>query len=193
MQLGIPDEEFIRGNVPMTKQEIRILSVAKLQVQSDSVVYDIGAGTGSVSVELAAICSRGTVYAVEENPEAQALLQENVDKFARSNIQLIKGSAPECIGQLPAPTHVFIGGSKGKLLDIIESVRGKNPAARFVVTAITLETIAQLGELSRQYSDYADMELVQVGIARGTLLGTHHLMKAENPVYIASFGGDRKE
>lgn len=188
MQLGIPDSEFIRGEVPMTKQEVRILSVAKLQLDKASVVYDIGAGTGSVSIEAAAQCPDGRVYAIEKAPEGISLIDANRKKFSIGNIELVEGTAPQCMERLPAPTHVFIGGSGGRLVDIIKAVRKKNPKIRFVLNAVTLETMGELMKLQSLFPEYADMEVIQVSVSRAKVLGSHHLMRAENPVCIAAFG-----
>lgn len=189
MRLGIPDEEFIRGKVPMTKEEIRILSVVKLQLDNDSVVYDIGAGTGSVAVEMAGQCPKGMVYAIEKNPEAVSLIGQNKDKFGVCNMEIVEGTAPQCLSDLPKPTHAFIGGSSGNLLEIIQTVREKNSNARFVVNAVTLETLAQLQKIPEEFPEYADMEVVQVGVSKSRAVGNYHLMCAENPVYVAEFGG----
>lgn len=189
MRLGIPDSEFICGKVPMTKEEIRILSVVKLRLDEDSVVYDIGAGTGSVSVEMAGLCENGTVYAIEKNPEGVSLIDANRKKFNVKNIEIIKNVAPECLENLPVPTHVFIGGSGGHLIEIIRKVKEKNSKVRVVLNAVTLETMAQLQEIKVQFPEYGDMEIIQVGVSRSKALGQHHLMCAENPVYIVSFGG----
>lgn len=191
MRLGIPDDEFIRGRVPMTKEEIRILTVVKLRLNEESVVYDIGAGTGSVSVEMAGQCRRGMVYAIEKSADGIDLICANKRKFGIENMEIIEGAAPECLAPLPVPTHVFVGGSGGNLIDIIRSVRKKNPEVRFVVNAVTLEKLAQLQELCKQIPEYADMEVIQVGVSRSRLLGNHHLMLGENPVYIAVFGAEK--
>ncbi len=188
MRLGIPDSEFIRGEVPMTKQEVRILSVAKLQLDKASVVYDIGAGTGSVSIEAATQCPDGRVYAIEKASEGISLIDANRKKFNIGNIELVEGTAPQCMERLPAPTHVFIGGSGGRLVDIIKAVRKKNPKVRFVLNAVTLETMGELMKLQSLFPEYADMEVIQVSVSRAKVLGNHHLMRAENPVCIAAFG-----
>lgn len=186
---GLKDEAFIRDKVPMTKEEIRILSLAKLGLARDSVVYDVGAGSGSVSVEAALLCACGRVYAVEKKPEAAELLQKNRKRAAAYNMKIVEGSAPECLEGLEPPTHVFIGGSGGRLEDIVEAVRRRNDKARFVINAVTLETISQLKTLRERFPEYADMEVVQVSVAKSRALGAYHLMSAENPVFIISFGG----
>lgn len=188
---GIADAQFIRGKVPMTKREVRILSLSELSLARDSVLYDIGAGTGSVSVEAAMLACDGTVYAVEHNPEALTLIQDNKQRFAVDNIEIISGTAPEALDGLPAPTHAFIGGSGGRLLEIIEKIRGKNANTRFVINAVTVETLSTLLQLAELYPEYADMTIVQAGISKSRGLGQYHMLTAENPVYIAAFGGER--
>lgn len=186
---GIEDDAFIRGNVPMTKQEIRTLSLAKLKLTDSAVVYDIGAGTGSVAVEAALHCENGMVYAIEKNPEGIGLIRENKRRFGVENLVVIEGMAPDCLADLPEPTHAFIGGSSGSLIDIIRIIREKNREVRFVVNAVTLETMAQIEQIREVFPEYREIEVIQVNVARGKALGRYHLMTAENPVYIISFGG----
>ncbi len=191
--LGIRDEEFIRGQIPMTKMNIRILSVAKLQLELDSVVYDIGAGTGSVTVEMAFLCPKGKVYAIERKPEGCELIRKNIDNFNLKNVEVIEGTAPDCLEQPEAPTHVFIGGSSGKLMDIVKAVRKKNPKARFVVNAVTLETLSELMKLSEEYPEYEDMEIIQAQITEVRRIVDYHMMQGTNPVYIVSFSAKEVE
>ena len=108
---GLPDEEFIRGKAPMTKTEVRTVSLSKLRLPKDAICYDIGAGTGSVSVEMALRASEGAVYAIEKKEDALALLHENKKKFALDHMYIVPGTAPEALEELPVPTHAFIGGS----------------------------------------------------------------------------------
>ncbi len=190
---GLEDSAFIRGKVPMTKQEIRVLSLAKLKLSADSILYDIGAGTGSVAIEAALQCEMGCVYAVEKNPEGTALIEENKRRFGTENLVIVEGVAPEALEDLPAPTHVFIGGSSGKMIEIIQKVQEKNRNVRFVITAITLETLASLEQIKERFPEYADMEVVQINAARNRALGRYHLMSAENPVFIICFGGRKEE
>lgn len=189
----ISDREFIRGNVPMTKQEIRTLSLAKLRLSSESVLYDIGAGTGSVSVEASFLCREGTVYAIEKKSDAVSLIYENKIKFSAVNLDIVEGEAPDCLDELPAPTHAFIGGSSGRLIDIIGRVREKNRNVRFVINAVTLETISQMEKIKELFPEYGSMEIVQVNVSRNKPLGRYNLMSAENPVYIVSFGGGKEK
>ena len=95
----------------MTKEEVRSVSLSKLRLTEDSICYDVGAGTGSVSVEMALRADQGQVFAIEKKEEAAALLEENKQKFAVDNLEIIKGEAPQALENLPAPTHAFIGGS----------------------------------------------------------------------------------
>ncbi|MEG1848042.1 MAG: precorrin-6A reductase [Lachnospiraceae bacterium] len=189
---GIADSRFIRGSVPMTKQDIRTLALSRLRLQQDSILYDIGAGTGSVAVEAALQCEEGQIYAIEKNPEAILLIKENKQHFQADNLEVVVGEAPDCILSLPIPTHVFIGGSGGRLQDIIRSVHDKNTQVRFVLTVVTLETWGQLEQIKAEFPEYIDMEVIQVNIARSRPLGRYHSMGADNPVSIICFGG-RKE
>ncbi|MCD7820219.1 MAG: precorrin-6y C5,15-methyltransferase (decarboxylating) subunit CbiE, partial [Lachnospiraceae bacterium] len=185
---GIPDEKFVRGKVPMTKEEIRALSVAKLRLKEDSVIYDIGAGTGSVSAECARLCTAGKVYAIERNPEGIALIRENGKKIGVSNLVPIEGTAPDAMRNLPAPTHAFIGGTSGSMREIIETLLEKNPSIRIVINTVTLESIAEVTELVRKMG-LEDADIVQISAAKSRTLGGYHMMTAHNPVYIVSFGG----
>lgn len=180
---GLRDECFLRGKAPMTKEEVRTVSLAKLGLKQDSVCYDVGAGTGSVSVEMALRAFDGTVYAIEKKEEAAKLLEENKRKFAADNLEIIRGTAPEALEELPAPTHVFIGGSSGNLGEIAALLLEKNPAVRMVITCITLETLAEA--LSILKKDGAlKAEVVQLGAARSKTLAGYHMMMGENPIYI---------
>lgn len=190
---GLEDSAFIRGKTPMTKQEIRVLSLSKLKLSADSILYDIGAGTGSVAIEAALQCEMGCVYAIEKNPEGIALIEENKLRFGTENLVIVEGEAPEALEDLPVPTHVFIGGSSGKMIEIIQKVREKNRNVRFVITVITLETLASFEQMKERFPEYADMEVVQINAARSRALGRYHLMSAENPVFIICFGGRREE
>ena len=184
-RVGIPDAEFFRGDVPMTKAEVRAVSLAKLAPQTDSVVWDIGAGTGSVAVECARIAWNGQVYAVEKEADAAALIRQNKLKFRTDNLNVVEGDAPEALEELPAPTHVFIGGSGGKLNEIVALVLEKNPQAAIVVNAVTLETQAQAAALESQFG-FELFETVSVQIARSRKAGAYHMMQAQNPVHVFS-------
>ena len=160
------DEWFIRGEVPMTKSEVRAVSVEKLELSPDSVLYDIGAGTGSVSVEAAAFMPEGTVYAVEKKQEAVELLEKNRKKFQAEQIRIVEGAAPEALEGLEAPTHAFLGGTSGKMADILSLLLAKNPEVRVVVNAITLESVSKVMEWTAARGIEADIVLVSVSRAK---------------------------
>ena len=147
---GLPDEEFIRGKAPMTKTEVRTVSLSKLRLPKDAICYDIGAGTGSVSVEMALRASEGAVYAIEKKEDALALLHENKKKFALDHMYIVPGTAPEALEELPVPTHAFIGGSSGNMKEIVELLLNKNPQVRIVINCITLETVGEALDCIRE-------------------------------------------
>lgn len=180
---GISDELFVRGKVPMTKEEVRSISVSKLALRRDSVVYDIGAGTGSIAAECAKIAVNGKVYAIEKNPEALELIEKNKHYHRAWNIDTIAGEAPEVLEGLEAPTHAFIGGSSGKLERILKVLWQKSPQVRVVLNVISLETLQEAVELLKKY-EIKQQEIVQVTVAKAKQLGSHHLMMGQNPVYI---------
>ena len=180
---GIRDEEFIRGKAPMTKEEVRTVSLAKLELMEDSICYDVGAGTGSVSIEMALRASQGKVYAIEKKEDALALLEENKRKFGTDNLEIIAGTAPEAMEELPAPTHGFIGGSSGNLRAIIALLLKKNPHVKIVINCITLETVSEALEAIRAY-DFTETDLIQISSSRSKSVGRYHMMMGENPIYI---------
>lgn len=187
---GIPDGEFARWEeVPMTKEEIRALSLSKLRLRENSVVYDVGAGTGSVSVECAKLCTEGTVYAIERDLRTINLIEQNYWKFGLSNVIPVHASAPDGLLKLPAPTHAFIGGSSGNMPEIIETLLEKNPNVRVVINTVTLESIAEVMKLIKKRK-ITDADIVQVSVSKARSVGRYHLMNALNPVYIVSFGGE---
>ena len=186
---GLTDEEFIRGEVPMTKSEVRAISISKMSLKEDSIVYDIGAGTGSVSVEMALRVGKGKVFAIEKNPKAIELLKRNKKKFMTSNLEVIEGIAPDMMEELPPPTRAFIGGTSGNLRSIIGKLLEKNPKVKIVINAITLETISEAIECIKEFN-LVDVEIVQVAISKGKALGKYNMMIGQNPIYIITCKGD---
>ena len=183
---GLPDEAFLRNLepgklVPMTKSEVRSICLSKLRLTPNAVCWDVGAGTGSVSIEMARLCADGTVYAIEKNERALALLEKNKEAFSASNMQIIPGLAPEACRALPAPTHAFLGGTSGSVRDILALLLEKNPHVRIVATAVTLESVSAL---SSCMADFEIAECVSVQVSKAAQLGQYHLMQAQNPVYI---------
>lgn len=187
---GIPDNAFIRGKAPMTKEEVRAVSLAKLRLSADSICYDVGAGTGSVSVEMALRASQGMVYAIEKKEEAAGLLEENKRKFAADNLVIIKGEAPGAMEELPSPTHAFIGGSSGNLREIVSLLLDKNPGVRIVINCITLETVTEALQVMQEFA-FEETEIVQLGAARSKNVGRYHMMMGENPIYIITCSGGK--
>ena len=183
---GYPDDMFIRGQVPMTKEEVRSVSICKLHLTEDAVVYDIGSGTGSVSVEIAALSPRVQVYAMEVNGEAVSLLEENCKQFGLHNVRCIRTKAPDGLEDLPVATHAFIGGSKGNLREILWTLYRKNNHMRIVVNAVSMETICQMQELLKELPVEQE-EILQLSVTKTKQLGGYHMLQAANPVYIYAF------
>ncbi len=183
---GIADEEFIRGKVPMTKKEIREVSICKLRLYPGAVVYDIGSGTGSVAVEMADMSPDIEVFALEQKPEAVELIEKNKEKFHLDNITVIKTKAPEGLMDLKMATHAFIGGSGGNMKEIIETLYQINPGMRIVINAVSIETLCEIKEIILAYP-VCDTEFVQLQVSRVKELGAYHMMQAENPIFVCAF------
>lgn len=182
---GIPDDYFIRAEVPMTKEEVRALVISKLRLKEDYIVYDIGAGSGSVSVEMALLLSRGKVYALEKKKEALQLIKKNRAKFKLENIELIEAVAPDKMAELAAADRIFIGGSGGNLKEIIKAADNKlKNRGRIVLTAVTLNTLTEsIEELEKlNYS----LNIVNISVSRTKNVKEYKMFRALNPVYIIS-------
>lgn len=180
------DELFIRGEVPMTKSEVRAISLSKLELKSDCVLYDVGAGTGSVSIEASRFLTSGRIYAIEKKPEAISLIKANKEKLGADCVTIVEGTAPEALEDLEMPTHVFIGGTSGSMTEVLDLVLQKNPKARVVINVIALESLAEVLSFFKNRSIVG--EIVQVQVARSRKMGNYHLMTGQNPVYVVSFG-----
>lgn len=185
---GIPDELFIRGDVPMTKLEVRAVALAKLRLTATDTVWDVGAGTGSVSIEAALVARAGSVWAVERNVAGVRLIRENADAFGCGNVHAVPGVAPEALAKLPVPDAVFVGGSAGELPSIVEAALEKNSQVRLCVPCVTVETLTEACALLSG-SRFKGFEACQVSAARAEAVGSHHLMKAQNPVFLVSARG----
>ena len=166
----------------MTKQEVRAAVLAKLAVRPEDILWDVGAGTGSVSVELALAAPRGRVYAVECRPEGCALIKANREKFRTRNLVLVEGLAPAALSDLPAPDAVFIGGSKGSLAAIVDAALDKNPDACICVSAIALETLS--AAVAALTAKGRTVQVSQIAVSRAKAMGGLHLMMAQNPIYL---------
>lgn len=185
---GIPDELFIRGDVPMTKQEVRAVALAKLRLTATDTVWDVGAGTGSVSIEAAFVARAGSVWSVERNAAGVRLIRENADAFGCGNVHAVPGVAPDALAKLPVPDAVFVGGSAGELPSIVEAALEKNSQVRLCVPCVTVETLTEACALLSG-SRFKGFEACQVSAARAEAVGSHHLMKAQNPVFLVSARG----
>lgn len=192
------DDEFIRDKVPMTKECIRHESIIRLGLKENDVVYDIGAGTGSVAIEIAGLSDSIKVYAIEKKPEAIQLLKENILKHNAHNIELIEGDALEVIkginrndsalmqGIVEKPDAVFIGGSSGELKEIIECLASYNSNIRVVINAVSLETISEINNIAGE-RNIKDIDIIQMSVSNVNGVGNYHLLQAQNPVMIFSF------
>lgn len=179
---GWPDDWFVRGAVPMTKQMVRAAALAALAPKAEDTLWDVGAGTGSVSVELAAVASRGRVYAVECEAEACRLIEENRRKFCAWNLHLVPGRAPEALSDLPAPDGVFIGGTKGGMVAVVDTVLARNPAARLCITAIALETVTTAMQALQKHG--VDPCVRQLAVSATRTAGRVHMLTAQNPIFL---------
>ena len=187
IRTGISDEEFIRGKVPMTKSEVRAVCLSKLSLSPDDIAYDIGCGTGSVTIEMAFSAYDGKVYAFDKNEEAISLLVQNCQKFHLDNVEAICGLAPECLEGLPVPDVAFIGGSSGNMDEIVKYLYGLNSHMRFVITAISLENA--MAALDSLKSVGIDGDIVQVAVSKGKKIADLHMLMAQNPIFIISGSG----
>ncbi|NYB75044.1 precorrin-6y C5,15-methyltransferase (decarboxylating) subunit CbiE [Sedimentibacter hydroxybenzoicus DSM 7310] len=185
---SIKDEEFVTGKAPMTKSEVRTVSIGKLNLKSDYTVYDIGAGTGSVSVETALKLNNGTLYAVERDDDTAYLIEKNIEKFRMYNVEVIRGTAPEAIENLPKPDACFIGGSSGNMDEIINTVLQKNPYVNVVINTITLQSLNEAISCMEKYR-FNDVEIVSITAAKSKKMGRYDLMMGQNPIYIISGKG----
>ncbi|MBE6098163.1 MAG: precorrin-6Y C5,15-methyltransferase (decarboxylating) subunit CbiT [Schwartzia succinivorans] len=185
--LGIPDEEFIRGKVPMTKQEIRVLTMVKAQISKNDIVWDIGAGTGSLSIEAARLAENGHVYSIERNPEGIGLIKKNAEKFGVSNLTVIEAEAPAGMENMPDCDAVIIGGS-GKQLDPILDVINAHlkVGGHIVLNCITIQTLSSCLAYMRSHKEEFKYEAIQVQVNRLEAVGPYDMAKAINPIYIVT-------
>lgn len=184
-KFGIPDEKFVRGKVPMTKEEVRVITLSKLELDDQSIVVDIGAGTGSISIECALIAEHGKVYSVEVNNEGIELINRNIQKFEVENVYPIMGMAPEALEKIESVDRIMIGGSKGNLKEIVSwADENLNPEGIIVANFITIEnTYLLIEELKKNNYTY---ELVQISVSKSKLINNITMMQGLNPVFIVS-------
>ena len=182
------DSQLHRGKVPMTKEAVRTLAVARMEVAPEHTVWDVGAGTGSVSCALAMAAFRGQVYAVEREVDAVALIEENRAAFGLSNLHVVLGEAPKALLDLPKPDRVFVGGSGGEMEEIFRAALAKNPAVRICLTAVSLESLTQ-GLRVFEGLGLQNVDVTQLTAAQAKKLGSYHMMLGQNPVYILTGEG----
>lgn len=180
---GIPDKHFVKDNIPMTKEEIRVITLSKANIREDSIIYDIGAGAGSITVEAAILADKGRVFSIEKEKERAEIIKDNVKKFELKNVEVIEGEAPEALENLPKADRVIIGGSGGKLKKILSACHGKmDKNGVIVVNAVTLDTLhdAVTGLEDLGYT----VDITQVAVTKIGDLGKNRIMRGINPVFI---------
>ncbi len=184
VEFGIPDDEFMgHDSAPMTKQEVRAVTLAKARIGEKHVLYDVGAGCGSISIEAAMIARNGKVLAIERDGERLALLKSNLEKFGVRNVEVVEGDAIKVLSDLPSADRIIIGGTGGEMSAIVRECSLKlKRGGRIVINAVTLEsfndalrTLEQLG---------LKFDVTQVAVSRSGDVGGKRMMKALNPVYI---------
>ena len=184
--IGIDDEKFLRGEVPMTKREIRILTLVNAQIRAEDLIMDVGAGTGSISIEAAKLAAGGHVYAVEKNPDAIGLIKQNAEKFAVKNITIVEATAPDGFEKIPPLDVAIIGGNGGLLMDILNAVDEKlKIGGRIVLNFITVQSLANCLGWLKAHSNYR-YDAIQVQINRLQNIGFKDMAKALNPVHIVT-------
>ena len=185
---GIPDEYFERTeDVPITKEEVRTIQISKARLCPGYVVYDIGCGSGSITVEAALqIESSGKIYAVDIDPKAVDLTRKNLDKFGISNVDVILGDAKQKIPSLPLADAIFIGGTGGDTKDIVNLCYDKlKPGARIVVGIILIETLYSVMDAMNKLN-FGSVDMTQITISKSKKTSTGTMMLARNPVTVIS-------
>lgn len=186
ISFGLHDEVFARDKVPITKSEVRAVILSKLDINSDSICYDIGAGSGSVSIEMAGLAYEGKVYAVEKNPVAVELIKKNIHNFNAENIELIFAKAPEGLEHILEADKIFIGGSGGELNALMDIIFASQKHPTVVISAITLETVAQISDILKKAKEYGyDTEVTAINVSKSKEVGPYNMMIAQNMVFIA--------
>ena len=181
---GIPDCLFKRGNVPMTKEEVRTITISKLRLNKDNKIVDIGAGTGSISIEAALIANEGTVYAVERKREGIQLIKENTSLFQVKNIFIIEGEAPEVLSEIGKVDRVILGGTGGNIKGIFEWVENNlKSGGRIAANMITIENLYKSLELMKSGS-FDNIEVINLSVSKGKNVGNLTMMESRNPIYI---------
>lgn len=180
---GIKDDLFLRGKAPMTKEEVRVISLSKLKLKNDSVLLDVGSGTGSVSIEMALFSRDGHVYSIEKKDHAYDVFLKNIEKFDVKNITPIKGTAPDDIPKLKFD-GIFIGGSGGNIEELVRlSYDLLKSEASLVMNFITIENTYKAIESLKNHSGF-EYEVASVNVSKDRKIAGLTLMESHNPVYI---------
>ena len=179
---GFPDSFFVRGEVPMTKRDVRAASLARLAPIPSDVLWDVGAGTGSVSVELALAAPWGRTYAIECEEKAIDLIRANREKLGAWNLRPVHGKAPQALESLEAPDGVFLGGTKGSMAEIVDLVLARSPRAKICVSAICVETLWRAVDALKAHG--IEPEITQVSVCGARAVGSLHMLTAQNPVFL---------
>ena len=180
------DSDFIRDRIPMTKECIRHESIIRLGLKEGETFYDIGGGTGSVAIEAASFDLSLQVYTIEKKKEAVELIRENIKKADVPNVEVLEGDAVDLLVDMPKPDAVFIGGSGGRLSEIVSMLHSKGDGIRFVINAVSLETIEEVREVIKKYEP-DDEETVMISVSDVKKLGSYHMLQGQNPIWICSF------
>lgn len=179
----LPDSCFFRNSSPMTKEEVRAVILSKLRLMPDSIVWDLGAGTGSISVECSRMCPFGNVYAVEYKEKALKIIKKNKSYFQADNLNIISGRAEEAIKKLSVPDSIFIGGSNGAMKDILKFIFNLPKKIRLVISSVTLETQSELYPLLKNMPCF---EVIQMNISSAKQIGNYNVFNSNNPVMLFS-------
>lgn len=179
----LPDNAFLRNSSPMTKEEIRAVIISKLRLRPDNIIWDIGAGTGSISVECARFCPFGKVYAIEYKDTALEILRKNKEFFSLENLEIYEGRAEQIIDNIPYPDCIFIGGSGKEFKNILDKIKKPDKNIRLVMSAVTLET---QGEAYALLKDMPDFNAVQISVSYTKQIGDYNVLNSNHPVMIYS-------
>jgi cobalt-precorrin-6B (C15)-methyltransferase len=184
---GITDHLFERlPGIPLSKREVRLLLISALRLQAKSVIWDIGAGTGTIPIELALLCPESTIIAVERDEEVANLIRRNCDRFGVTNVQVLEGSAPDCLAKMqPLPDRVCIEGGRPIKAILAEIWKYLEPEGRVVATASNLESLYLISEGLAELQA-RNVEVVQAGVNRLETRGLHQTFAAVDPVFILS-------
>ena len=184
---GIPDDLFERlPGIPLSKREVRLLIISALRLKPDSVLWDIGAGTGTVAVETGLLCPQGKIIAIERDEEVATLVQSNCDRFGVGNVKIIQGIAPDCLHDIPEiPQRVCIEGGRSIKAILSEVWKLLPNDGRIVVTAANLESLYAISESFAQLQ-VCNIEVVQSSVNRLETRGTNQIFAAVNPIFILS-------